>query len=185
MVYQQPIHNVIWLSCQFSCRGAWTPGLCMITSSSSHTHIWRCSLGNANRRGRLNKTYVTFSRVRFTTFHPLVKAVQAYTNSSWRAVSVVSGRSQVRRLWTFLRTTRGFLSRVSLSPQSEYERGSPQTVIRLTEMGCWFWESRRAGSAQEHHDRVQPGECGGLLRDWRRTREVRDDFGALGDIFFM
>jgi len=127
----------------------------------SHTYL-RCSLGNANRRGRLNKTYVTFSRVRFTTFHPLVKAVQAHTNSSWRAVSVVSGRSQVRRLWTFLRTTRGFVSRVSLSPQSEYERGSPQTVIRLTEMGCWFWESRRAGSAQEHHDRVQ--------ELWRRCR---------------
>lgn len=27
---------------------------------------------------------------------------------------------------------------LSVSLQSEYERGSPQTVIRLTEMGCWF-----------------------------------------------
>jgi len=182
MVYQQPIHNVIWLSCQFSCRGAWTPGLCMITSSSSHTHICAVHLATPIAVDALTKPMLP-SPVWGLLL--LVKAVQAYTNSSWRAVSVVSGRSQVRRLWTFLRTTRGFLSRVSLSPQSEYERGSPQTVIRLTEMGCWFWESRRAGSAQEHHDRVQPGECGGLLRDWRRTREVRDDFGALGDIFFM
>lgn len=115
-------------------------GLRMITSRSSYTHIkLRCSLGNANRRRRLNKTRVTFSHMRFTSFHPPVKAVWTHTNSSWHAVSVVrrgfyTSREDTERFYA----QRAFLSRVSLSPQSEYERGSPQTVIRLTEMGCWF-----------------------------------------------
>ncbi len=137
------------------------------------TSTQRCSLGTASARRRLTNPLLPSPVWAWLISTSRLKQPERI-NKHWLSCGESGSGSHKRiyceswRHWAFLRTTRALPSRVSLSlsPQSEYERGSPQTVIRLTEMGCWvlIWESRRAGSVQEHHGRVQSGECGGLLR---------------------
>lgn len=128
---------------RLSWRGEWTQGV-TYDHEQTHTHISSAvHLATPSAVDALTKSTVTFSRVGLTSFYPLVKAVWAYTNTAWHAVSVDSVSEKVsirvvKTLSVFTHDTRVSLTRLSLSPQSEYERGSPQTVIRLTEMGCWF-----------------------------------------------
>lgn len=148
----------------------------------THTHISSSAvhLATPSAVDALTKPLLPFSLVGLTSFYPPVKALWAYTNTSWHAVSVVRvsekvfmSREDTERFYA--RHARCLHASLSLSAERVWE-GFAANCHWVDRDGLLIWESQRAGSAQEHHDRVQPGECGGLLRDWRRAREVGDGF---------